>query len=171
MLFNAVGMRPGLSRSGNDPRLRSSRRNLRSRHSGNHGIRSHGNHHNHGNRHSRAMRLAHRCRHFPCRRGGRSPSSRRRFLPHPASPPETAKSSISAACRQPARPMLKRCPPTKKSNQRHLGPALRPWPHSSASKPASPVTFSHPPYLWEISTPAIAILRLACTPCKAAHTH
>jgi len=48
------------------------RRSLHNRNPGNRG--SHRNRDNHGNRRSRATQLAHRCRHFPCRTNGTSPS-------------------------------------------------------------------------------------------------
>ena len=141
-LFNVV--RDGhavVSRCGNVPTANSSHRSRHSRRSHptcSRGIRD--SRRNHGNRRNRAMQLAHRCQHFPCRRGGMSPSSHRRSPLHPASPHETTKNSISAERPQPVQPMLKRRLQAKKSNPRHLRPALWPSPHSSASKPASPVT-------------------------------
>ena len=156
------GKGPAVSTSGNDPTIHSSRRSHRSRHSRrNHpSRRRRGTRDSHGNRRSRApTQPARRCRHFPCRTDGTWPSSHRRFLLHRASLPETSKGSISAECPQPVQPMLKRHLPAKKSNPRHLKPASWPSPRSSASKPASPVTLLHPPYLWEISIPALLIPR------------
>lgn len=142
-ILNVVRIRSAVSRRGRvRPTRCSNHRNHRNRrHNGRRGIRGiHRSPGSRGNRHSHAMQPAHRCQHFPCRTNGMSPSSHRRFLLHRASPPETAISSISAECPRPVRPKLKRRPPAKKSDLRHLRPALWLSPRSSASKPASPVT-------------------------------